>query len=708
MDQIAEIKYMDSDNISDIDDDWTPGEIPLLSELVSDDDSPMETRDGNESDEVIDILDDEDDAEKDKSDGSKKKLKYARHTLYDRKKLVTAALRNKEIWEEENSKRKSVYNEKTRKWVTPPMKWGYLSRTIREEYPYLKDVRAGNPDLKSKIKVLQRAMKLFTNKNASISNNVHAFKTKFRTYGAGRHFKLPPVRYAAFDWFVDHRHLLKCRLSRPVFKTVLKEIQENYIKQEVREGRDAPSEVKFSNRWLKTWCKQFGISLKKPNKRYALSYDERKIRIIDMVKNVWTARLYFLKKFGREPVIWGGDQMPLHRNEQTSVKTMSWTNADCFVKENYMHSRERCTVYTTVSSDASKPAPKPSFLFKGKGKNVKVKPPAGVNVQWSDSGSFRVNNMLDLIQTVPAYQNMWNKNDCYIYLLDDYSAHLVDDVKKALRGRGWIQIVFGGGITGDLQVNDTHLHHRLKTGYRLREETFYRNALKNDPNKIPSMNRDDQMRILTESYDDLIQSGTFDPVMAYKQNFLTVKFDGSEDHLVSMKLMDLVGEELIEFRKELLASGPASNLLALIKSITPPKGVKFKAPADTSEQLEDEGQELLSNDFTLEPENDEPDASDDIDFDLVIDEDEEIPQVMVTTDDSESSSSTTRVHLKSPAAPEPTTSKPIDPKFKKDVDILKEFLKLVQEKRSDAKYCMSFLNSTETTAKKVLRDMYKS
>ena len=40
--------------------------------------------------------------------------------------------------------------------------------------------------------------------------------------------------------------------------------------------------------------------------------------------------------------------------------------------------------------------------------------------------------------------------------------------------------------------------------------------------------------------------------------------------------------------------------------------------------------------------------------------------------------------------------------FKNDVDILKEFIQFSQEKISDSKYCMSFLNSTDTTTKKVL------
>ena len=57
-----------------------------------------------------------------------------------------------------------------------------------------------------------------------------------------------------------------------------------------------------------------------------------------------------------------------------------------------------------VSSDDSKPAPKPSFHFKGKGR-LKVKPLKGVTLQWSGSGSFGVKNVIDMIKTVPAHQN---------------------------------------------------------------------------------------------------------------------------------------------------------------------------------------------------------------------------------------------------------------------------------------------------------------
>ena len=55
---------------------------------------------------------------------------------------------------------------------------------------------------------------------------------------------------------------------------------------------------------------------------------------------------------------------------------MSVTGQDIFVKENYMLSRERVTAFTqlTTENDISF---KPEFIFKGKGKRVKLNPPEG-------------------------------------------------------------------------------------------------------------------------------------------------------------------------------------------------------------------------------------------------------------------------------------------------------------------------------------------
>ena len=75
------------------------------------------------------------------------------------------------------------------------------------------------------------------------------------------------------------------------------------------------------------------------------------------------------------------------------------------------------------------------------------------------------------------------KKDYAIYVLDDYAVHLMPEVKQALLDRGYILIVIGGGITGDIQVNDTHFHGPLKANYRLLEMSLNLKKLEMHPGK---------------------------------------------------------------------------------------------------------------------------------------------------------------------------------------------------------------------------------
>ena len=72
--------------------------------------------------------------------------------------------------------------------------------------------------------------------------------------------------------------------------------------------------------------KEYRVSLRVPNKRFCLAFDERKIRILDYLENVMRARHYFLSKYGIDPPIFNGDQMPLHRYVKLLVKnsTTRW------------------------------------------------------------------------------------------------------------------------------------------------------------------------------------------------------------------------------------------------------------------------------------------------------------------------------------------------------------------------------------------------
>ena len=87
--------------------------------------------------------------------------------------------------------------------------------------------------------------------------------------------------------------------------------------------------------------------------------------------------------------------MPLHRNESASQKSLTFKNQSCFMKENYILSRERVTQMSSTTS------PTPEMLFKGIGTRTKLNPPKGLNSQWAPKGSYRLEHMLEMVEKLP-------------------------------------------------------------------------------------------------------------------------------------------------------------------------------------------------------------------------------------------------------------------------------------------------------------------
>ena len=216
-------------------------------------------------------------------------------------------------------------------------------------------------------------------------------------------------------------------------------------------------QLKFSDPWLKSWCQEYGVSLKMPNKRFSITFEDRVQRIQEYLTNVLRVRIYFFKKFGVEIPIINGDQMPLHRNESSRQKTMNTKNEDVFVREDYMKSRDRISVLTLISTDQNMELPM-EFVFKGVGTRTTITPPDGKNVkyQWSDSGSYKEKHMLEAISHLPMRTSPFTSQTGQgyaLFILDDYAVHLMQSVKEALLKRGYILVLIGGGITGDVQVS---------------------------------------------------------------------------------------------------------------------------------------------------------------------------------------------------------------------------------------------------------------
>ena len=126
--------------------------------------------------------------------------------------------------------------------------------------------------------------------------------------------------------------------------------------------------------------------------------------------------------------------------------------------------------------------------------------------------------------------------------LDDYSVYLDLSISDALIKNEYFLIIMGGGITGDIQVNDTDLHHPLKTIYCNKESNLVVDKSAADRTKIPTPTRDNVMHMLCSAWGKM--TSEFDMELAFKQNAISINLDGSEDHLVKTGLFTLVMEEI--------------------------------------------------------------------------------------------------------------------------------------------------------------------
>ena len=117
-----------------------------------------------------------------------------------------------------------------------------------------------------------------------------------------------------FEWFINVRGVLKGRLPIKIFRSKCQQVYNEWLKQQPEPVREQ-DQLKFSKHWIQDWMKEYKVSLRKPNKKYAIKKEDRIIRIKDYLKNIWTVRKYFINKYGVGSPVFNGDQMPLRRNE---------------------------------------------------------------------------------------------------------------------------------------------------------------------------------------------------------------------------------------------------------------------------------------------------------------------------------------------------------------------------------------------------------
>ena len=151
-----------------------------------------------------------------------------------------------------------------------------------------------------------------------------------RNYGAGRHFKATFVRQQLYEWWagiryaIDWTKLIESRRSRgkkhlarfpaSVLYLKIKQLLEEYAHASLLNGKPVETFVPDCW-WLKRWLEEYGLSLKKANRKYQVPRAVVKERLEIFNVNLFRLRLFCLRHLGYEPAMFNFDQSPFHNNE---------------------------------------------------------------------------------------------------------------------------------------------------------------------------------------------------------------------------------------------------------------------------------------------------------------------------------------------------------------------------------------------------------
>lgn len=241
------------------------------------------------------------------------------------------------------------------------------------------------------------------------------------------------------------------------------------------------------------------------------------------------------------------DQKPFHTNESGSkdLRTLDFKGAKTVaLKEIHSQTRERWTACTACFSDkrGARKVPPLFCVFKGGEEILRsseeyiARTPlfqeAGekFKVAVSNSASMRKEHVLDYLNwLLPLLREDMAETAWGILLCDAYRAHISDSIMRLAWEFQFVVIFIGGGATGVVQVNDTHLHGPLSREYMEREMTSMFEAMQADPHGCPGRTRYQCMSDLMLVWQD--QALHLRSCEGFLQNQLTNKLDGSEDHL---------------------------------------------------------------------------------------------------------------------------------------------------------------------------------
>ena len=161
-------------------------------------------------------------------------------------------------------------------------------------------------------------------------------------------------------------------------------------------------------------------------------------------------------------------------------------------------------------------------------------PGVAMRVNVSDSGSYRLEHVLEWLETALCRRSSADDGRWRILMCDAYRAHLQEALVRLAWRQKYVVVFVGGGATGVVQVNDTHLHGPLSAAYVELEQADMFYKLHSNPDGCPTRSREACLRDLALAW----KRGNMHlrSSEGFLQNMLTNALDGSEDHVASSEV----------------------------------------------------------------------------------------------------------------------------------------------------------------------------
>ena len=107
-----------------------------------------------------------------------------------------------------------------------------------------------------------------------------------------------------------------------------------YKAQLTRSSEHVPDGKKSGDHWIRGWKAEYNASLHLPNKQLIQPMDMKQ-GMLNFIKNVLRACIWFKNVVDADIPIASMDQMPIRSNETSGQKTLKIWDQDTVVKQNY-------------------------------------------------------------------------------------------------------------------------------------------------------------------------------------------------------------------------------------------------------------------------------------------------------------------------------------------------------------------------------------